>query len=556
MGLLGSGFRETKTGKFFGSSILNGANPPTIEYNRKQAATLRNSVSALGSMTGIPSGYRHPGAWVMPQKPGALSASTPVSFSMTGGGQLGKNAVTSIPLSMAISQAAMGLVTGGVSTISIGFTITPPSPAGVLLASTSFTGVGFTVTSVLGAKSGLGSTLTMTFTPVATARAKGFIAATISGEGEEVTPNSVANAVWEAFMVAHNNAGTMGQAMNAAGGAADPWLTALPGSYLAGTAGSIIGTMEANVNAHTDAAVAAQEALLELSSFGGEVHIDATDGTAGTAYPLGTHDHPVDNMIDALAICYANGFGELNVKNALTIIASNVIDNFKIKSDSWPAVTLNTGVEMENAVFERVSLYGEFEGYWNTINDCWVYDITNFSGWIRGGSIGSVALSVGLGAEFGGQCFFDNIVPLFPGVPSEIIANTNSEISITNSTDLMVLKSMTTGCVAYIGLSGGTITIDASCTGGTIVVSGVGTLVNESALNVNSSGLATTFDAAVDGVITLAEAIRLQNSVLAGKVSGAGSGTEIFRDLADTKNRVTSTVDASGNRTAVTVDGS
>jgi hypothetical protein len=121
-----------------------------------------------------------------------------------------------------------------------------------------------------------------------------------------------------------------------------------------------------------------------------------------------------------------------------------------------------------------------------------VYDITNFSGWVRGGSVGTVALSVGMGVEFGGQVFFDNIVPLFPGVPSEITANTNSEISITNSTDLVLLKSMTTGCAAYIGLSGGTITIDSSCTGGTIVVSGVGTLVNNSALSINSTGLAVT----------------------------------------------------------------
>jgi hypothetical protein len=58
----------------------------------------------------------------------------------------------------------------------------------------------------------------------------------------------------------------------------------------------------------------------------------------------------------------------------------------------------------------------------------------------------------------------------------------------------------------------------------------------------------------VDGTTTLAESIRLQNAILLGKVSGAGSGTEIFRDLADTKDRVTATVDSSGNRTAITLD--
>lgn len=49
--------------------------------------------------------------------------------------------------------------------------------------------------------------------------------------------------------------------------------------------------------------------------------------------------------------------------------------------------------------------------------------------------------------------------------------------------------------------------------------------------------------------------VRLMASMLTGKVSGAGTGTEVFRDLADTKDRVVVTVDEAGNRTAVSRDG-
>jgi hypothetical protein len=62
------------------------------------------------------------------------------------------------------------------------------------------------------------------------------------------------------------------------------------------------------------------------------------------------------------------------------------------------------------------------------------------------------------------------------------------------------------------------------------------------------------FAKVVDGATTFAESIRLQNAVLGGKVSGANSGTETFRDIADTKNRVVATVDNDGNRTAITRD--
>lgn len=60
--------------------------------------------------------------------------------------------------------------------------------------------------------------------------------------------------------------------------------------------------------------------------------------------------------------------------------------------------------------------------------------------------------------------------------------------------------------------------------------------------------------ASVETGATVAESLRLLNAVLGGKVSGAGTGTETFRDLADTTDRVVVTVDSSGNRTAITLD--
>jgi hypothetical protein len=55
---------------------------------------------------------------------------------------------------------------------------------------------------------------------------------------------------------------------------------------------------------------------------------------------------------------------------------------------------------------------------------------------------------------------------------------------------------------------------------------------------------------AVDGK-TLRQALRIIAAVLAGKVSGAGSGTETFRGLDDQNDRVVVHADVSGNRTDV-----
>ncbi len=55
--------------------------------------------------------------------------------------------------------------------------------------------------------------------------------------------------------------------------------------------------------------------------------------------------------------------------------------------------------------------------------------------------------------------------------------------------------------------------------------------------------------------VSAEEMMRVFLSVLAGKVSGAGTGVESFRSNADDKDRVVSVTDSNGNRTAVIVDG-
>jgi len=65
--------------------------------------------------------------------------------------------------------------------------------------------------------------------------------------------------------------------------------------------------------------------------------------------------------------------------------------------------------------------------------------------------------------------------------------------------------------------------------------------------------IAATLATAVDGSTTWVQSIRLQNSAAGGKASGLATTTAVYRDLADTKDRISATVDANGNRTAVTL---
>ena len=72
--------------------------------------------------------------------------------------------------------------------------------------------------------------------------------------------------------------------------------------------------------------------------------------------------------------------------------------------------------------------------------------------------------------------------------------------------------------------------------------------------NQNADALLDRTDGVETG-LTLRNAMRLNTAVLAGKLSGARSGSEVFRNaVADSKNRLTVASDSTGNRTAITTD--
>lgn len=125
--------------------------------------------------------------------------------------------------------------------------------------------------------------------------------------------------------------------------------------------------------------------------------------------------------------------------------------------------------------------------------------------------------------------------------------------------DFMVLPAN-----VYDSLIGGSDTLD-------VQVTGMGAnVITSSAINadaITATGLAADAaneiaDAllnranAIETGLTPVQAIRLIAAVLAGKISGGGTGTVTVRNaVSDSKDRIVATTpDANGNRTAITVD--
>jgi hypothetical protein len=144
-----------------------------------------------------------------------------------------------------------------------------------------------------------------------------------------------------------------------------------------------------------------------------------------------------------------------------------------------------------------------------------------------------------------------------------------------------VLLSSGTG-TGQISLSSGAVLLQATQTGVTIptvttvgsvtgavgsvtgnvggnVVGSVGSLTtnnDKTGYTLSNTGIDNILDrtAGVETSFTLRQALRLILSSAAAKLSGAATTTVKLRDINDTKDRITATVDSDGNRTAITTD--
>ena len=71
----------------------------------------------------------------------------------------------------------------------------------------------------------------------------------------------------------------------------------------------------------------------------------------------------------------------------------------------------------------------------------------------------------------------------------------------------------------------------------------------------STAGVDAVLDDVVEGTLTLRHIIRILLAGMAGKSSGGGTATILFKGADGTTTRITGTVDADGNRSAVIVDG-
>lgn len=123
-----------------------------------------------------------------------------------------------------------------------------------------------------------------------------------------------ADAVWDEVLSGHLTGGTTGAGLNAAGSAGDPWSTALPGAYSAGSAGKIVGD---NLNATVSS---------RLATSGYTAPLDA----AGTRSAVGLASANLDTQLTAI-----DDAVDTEVASVLAAVDTEVAA-IKAKTDNLP----------------------------------------------------------------------------------------------------------------------------------------------------------------------------------------------------------------------------
>lgn len=306
-----------------------------------------------------------------------------------------------------------------------------------------------------------------------------------------------------------------------------------------------------------------QSREIEYASFQDGVTIDTADGVPGTLYPTGTPGQPVNNIDDAKIIAELRGFTKFYVRGVLNLTAGDtaVAYLFKGESETDTHISIDPAAVIFDCRFESTTVSGTLDGGTH-IRNCVVDDLTYINGYVQDSVLhGSISISPAATNVMFLNCWASGSVP-----PVVDLGGASQYVSFRNYGGDLTLVNKTGGSQVVVDLNVGGLTLDSTVTNGTIVVRGIGSLVNNSTATVDSSELisGSQFDAlpdmfldlpnGIESNLTVRQAMRLFAAVLLGRVSGAGTGTEVFRDTNNTKDRVTSTVDTNGNRTNVSTD--
>jgi hypothetical protein len=390
-------------------------------------------------------------------------------------------------------------------------------------------------------------------------------------------PAEIADAVWDELLSGHSGVGSAGAGVAAAGSAGDPWATALPGAYGEGSAGAIIGSFPADL--------------------GGDVSAIKTKADQLTFTTAGRVDSQVHGMQADVITASAIAADAIASAELATSAVAEIADAVWDEARSGHLTAGSFGEYVPANVSHFGGAAGSFSSGRPEVNASHAGGTAWNSGAITANSLATGAVT---SAKFGA-----NALDAVWSATTRALT-TGANIALAKGTGVTGFNDLSTSDVrSAVGLASANLDTQLAAIAGYIdsevaaikaktdnlpsdpadasVVAAAFTTLNDALAALDSlvdtvkaktdlipadpvaggdvPTAAQNADALLDRAgaietgLTPRQTLRLVASLLGGKITGANTGVEVFRNaVADSKDRVTVTVDPHGNRSVVAAD--
>lgn len=234
---------------------------------------------------------------------------------------------------------------------------------------------------------------------------------------------------------------------------------------------------QVSVRSANSAGLTYSKEIEDQSFIDGRVYIDTGMGSAGTQYPLGTITDPVSNATDGFAINDNRGLADRYLLKGAVTFSSEALDNHDWLGTTIPNDTINFGGSTAaGSHFERLKLSGAATGVY-TARECILANVSGFNGFLFGGAIaGTLTLAAG-------EAHIVNVHAAAAGTNTVTIDCNGVDVDVFLpgwEGGLIISNHSHANAETAIDAKSGNVTIDSSCTAGTIVVRGVAMLTDNS----------------------------------------------------------------------------
>lgn len=264
------------------------------------------------------------------------------------------------------------------------------------------------------------------------------------------------------------------------------------------TVGTYNVFLEQQVSSLVDSTVQ-QLSEIEYASYAGGPHVDVINGTAGTAYPAGTPEYPVNNISDAISIAGARGFEELHIIGNITFDTGDNISGYIVSGQNAgkSTFTINPGADTLGSEFRECSITGTLDGN-SIIRNSRVVNLNYVSGIVYNCLLDPGTITLG-GNDV---AFFLGCYSGVPGqgTPTIDMAGDGPGLAIRDYSGGIKLTNKSGADAVSIDLNSGQVIIDPTVTNGDIVIRGTGGKVTDNSVGATVYNELTSVPNIVRGV--------------------------------------------------------